>query len=109
MRERHASSHERLREVAAILKARGGGIEGLLELLADPVLTAEKRSGVQPEELQIPGASNHLGHETLARARNTNQGDALGIGQPVSSSLRAEGVLPQRQPPFQHPHPAHVG
>lgn len=47
VRERHASSHDRLREVAAILKARGGGIEGLLELLADPALTAEKRADIE--------------------------------------------------------------
>ena len=39
---RHPSSRDRLREVAATLKARGGGIEGLLELLADPSLPAEK-------------------------------------------------------------------
>lgn len=55
VRERHASSHDRLREVAAILKARGGGIEGLLELLADPALAAEKRAGI---ECRIRGAAD---------------------------------------------------
>jgi hypothetical protein len=55
VRERHVSSHDRLREVAAILKARTGGIEGLLELLADPALTAEKRTGI---ENRIRGAAD---------------------------------------------------
>src|ERR1039457_1755655 len=36
VRQRYPTSKERLREVAAILKARNGGIEALLELLADP-------------------------------------------------------------------------
>ena len=44
---RHPSSRDRLREVAATLKARGGGIEGLLELVADPSLPAEKRAGIE--------------------------------------------------------------
>ena len=44
---RHPSSRDRLREVAATLKARGGGIEGLLELVADPSLPAEKVAGIE--------------------------------------------------------------
>jgi hypothetical protein len=51
---RHPSSRERLREVAATLKARGRGIEGLLELLVDPSLPTEKRAGV---EARIRGAA----------------------------------------------------
>jgi hypothetical protein len=47
VRERHPSSRDRLREVAATLKARSGDIEGLLELLADPSLPAEKRGALE--------------------------------------------------------------
>jgi hypothetical protein len=47
VRERHPSSRDRLREVAATLKARGGDMQALLELLADPSLPAEKRAGIE--------------------------------------------------------------
>src|ERR1035438_7414354 len=62
VQERHPSSRERLREVAADLKAKGAGIEGLLGLLADASLPAEKRVGI---ETKIGRAtrlnSSHLG------------------------------------------------
>jgi hypothetical protein len=45
--ERHPTSRDRLREVAATLRARGRGVEGLLEVLADPSLPAEKRAGIE--------------------------------------------------------------
>ena len=45
--ERHPNFRDRLRELAARLEARRGGIEGLLGLLADAPLTAEKRAGVE--------------------------------------------------------------
>jgi len=41
VQQRHPSSRDRLREVAATLKARGGDMQALLELLADPSLQAE--------------------------------------------------------------------
>src|SRR5664280_1069846 len=44
---RHPSARDRLREVAATLKARGGDMQALLELLADPSLPAEKRAGIE--------------------------------------------------------------
>ena len=45
--QRHPTFRDRLREVAANLKARLGGVEGLLELLADASLTAEKRVSIE--------------------------------------------------------------
>jgi hypothetical protein len=56
--QRHPSSHERLREVAATLKARGGDMQALLELLADPSLPAETRAVV---EARIRGAAGDPG------------------------------------------------
>jgi hypothetical protein len=47
VQERHPTSRDRLREVAATLRARGRGVEGLLELLADASLPAEKRAGIE--------------------------------------------------------------
>ena len=47
VQERHPSSRERLREVAATLKARTGDIEALLGLLADASLPPETRAGVE--------------------------------------------------------------
>ena len=44
---RHPSARDRLREVSATLKARGGDMQALLELLADPSLPAEKRAGIE--------------------------------------------------------------
>jgi hypothetical protein len=47
VQEGHPSSRDGLREVAAALAASGRGIEGLMELLADPSLPAEKRTSVE--------------------------------------------------------------
>jgi hypothetical protein len=47
VQERHPTSRDRLREVAATLRARGRGVEGLLELLADASLPPEKRAGIE--------------------------------------------------------------
>jgi hypothetical protein len=47
VQERHPSSRDRLREVAATLKARTGDIEALLGLLADASLPPETRAGVE--------------------------------------------------------------
>src|ERR1017187_1320233 len=58
VQQRHPSSHERLREVAATLKARGGDMQALLELLADPTLPAETRAVV---EAGIRGAAGDPG------------------------------------------------
>lgn len=52
---RHATSRDRLREVAALLKARRGGIEGLLEVLADPSLRAETRAGIETRVRETAG------------------------------------------------------
>ncbi len=45
--QRHPTFRDRLREVAANLEARRGGVEGLLGLLADTSLTAEKRADIE--------------------------------------------------------------
>ena len=45
--QRHPTFRDRLREVAANLQARRGGVEGLLGLLADASLPAEKRAGIE--------------------------------------------------------------
>src|SRR5450759_1456321 len=55
VRERHPSSRDRLREVAATLKARGGDMQALLELLADPSLPAEKRTGIETRIREAAG------------------------------------------------------
>ncbi len=47
VQERHPTSRDRLREVAATLRARGRGVEGLLELLADASLLPETRAGIE--------------------------------------------------------------
>src|ERR1039458_3971645 len=56
VQQRHPSSHERLREVAATLKARGGDMQALLELLADPSLPAETRAVVEARIREAAGA-----------------------------------------------------
>jgi hypothetical protein len=43
----HPSSRDRLREVVATLAARGRGVEGLMEMLADASLPAEKRAAIE--------------------------------------------------------------
>ncbi len=45
--QRHPTFRDRLREVAANLQARRGGVEGLLGLLADTSLPAEKRAAIE--------------------------------------------------------------
>lgn len=45
--QRHPTFRDRLREVAANLEARRGGVEGLLGLLADASLPAEKRADIE--------------------------------------------------------------
>ncbi len=45
--QRHPNFRDRLRDLAASLEARRGGIEGLLGLLADASLTAEKRADIE--------------------------------------------------------------
>ena len=48
VQERYPASRERLREVAATLKARTGDIEALLGMLADASLPPERRAGRPP-------------------------------------------------------------
>src|ERR1035438_4806175 len=55
VQQRHPSSHERLREVAATLKARGGDMQALLELLADPTLPAETRAVIETRIRGVAG------------------------------------------------------
>src|ERR1035441_2554599 len=47
VRERHPASKDRLREVAATLKARGGDVQALLVLLVDASLPAETRAVIE--------------------------------------------------------------
>src|ERR1035438_9490221 len=47
VRERYPTSKDRLREAAATLKARGGDMQALLELLADPSLPAETHAVIE--------------------------------------------------------------
>jgi hypothetical protein len=47
VQEGHPSSRDQLRDAAVALAASGRGVEGLMELLADPSLPAEKRAALE--------------------------------------------------------------
>lgn len=78
VQSRHPSSRERLRETAAILKARGGDPDALLELLADPALMVERRAVV---EVQIRREAGDPGR--IARC------EALPAEHPLRVAARA--------------------
>ena len=53
--QRHPTFRDRLREVAANLQARRGGVDGLLGLLADASLPADKRAGIETRIRAVAG------------------------------------------------------
>jgi hypothetical protein len=55
VKERHPAAKERLREVAVTLKARWGGVQELLELLADASLAAETRAAIETRIRAVAG------------------------------------------------------
>ncbi len=82
MKQRHPTFQDRLREVAANLEARGGGIEGLLGLLADTSLTAEKRAEI---ETRIRGAAGDPGRIARCDALPTEHPLRVAAGAVVAA------------------------
>src|SRR5260370_29831985 len=80
MKQRHPTFQDRLREVAANLEARGGGIEGLLGLLAGTSTTAEKPAEI---ETRIRGAAGDPGRIARCEVPPTEH--------PLRQSARAAG------------------
>jgi hypothetical protein len=47
VRERHASARDRLDDLALILDARQGNLDGMLGALSDPAISPERRAGIE--------------------------------------------------------------